>query len=280
MRISRVTAKPEMRHHPPHLAVAPLAQAHGEPGILPLARVEPRLDRAIGDAVDGDALRQCGQPAVVRRAVHPHAVAPEPAGRGQLQPAGQRAVVGQQQQALAGEVKPADADHARQLGRQPLEHRGAALRVAMRGHQADRLVVAPKPRALRHRDHVPVHHHEVASSNEGGGMRDDLVVEPHLALGHQLLGIAPARHPGARQPLGDTFPLFAACLRHDGGIAHKRQAAISASKMRRSPGSMKNSGCHCTPRQKRWRVSSMPSITRSGETAFTTACGPGSRTAW
>ena len=60
-----------------------------------------------------------------------------------------------------------------------------------------------------------------------------------------------------------------------GLVAHARQAAISASKMRRSPGSIWNSGCHCTPRQKRYRASSIPSITPSGATASMAACGPG-----
>ena len=40
-------------------------------------------------------------------------------------------------------------------------------------------------------------------------------------------------------------------LRRIGLVVHARQAAIKASNIRRSPGSMKNSGCHCTPRQKR-----------------------------
>ena len=50
--------------------------------------------------------------------------------------------------------------------------------------------------------------------------------------------------------------------------------------MRASPGSIRNSGCHCTPRQKRRPVASMPSTTPSGAVAFTAACAPGAATAW
>ena len=46
-------------------------------------------------------------------------------------------------------------------------------------------------------------------------------------------------------------------------------AFTKASNSLASPGSMWNSGCHCTPRQKRWRADSMPSITPSGAVAST-----------
>ena len=76
-------------------------------------------------------------------------------------------------------------------------------------------------------------------------MRHPAVVQRDATFGHQAFGVATAGHARAREPLGDAF------APRPGRIAHARQAAISASKMRRSPGSMKNSGCHCTPRQKR-----------------------------
>ena len=50
--------------------------------------------------------------------------------------AGERAVVGEQQQALGVEVEPADGDDARHVLGQRVEHGRAALRVAVRGDQA------------------------------------------------------------------------------------------------------------------------------------------------
>ena len=97
------------------------------------------------------------------------------------------------------------------------------------------------------------------------------VVQSDPALGDQPLGVAPAgdarRGPGiwrsARRGLARPWRRSCAA------------AAIRAAKMRASPGSIRNSGCHCTPRQKRWRGSSMPSITPSGASALTTAPRPG-----
>src|SRR5262249_35221067 len=150
------------------------------------------------------------------------------------------------------------------------------LRVAMRGHHADGLVIAPEPCAVGFVHHGAVDLHQVALCDEGGGMGDGRVVQPDTALGEQLLRVAAAGDAGTGQPLRDAF----AAPRPSCRVAAGAQAAMSASKMRRSPGSMRNSGCHCTPRQKRRRESSMPSMMLSGAVALTTACGPGSRTAW
>jgi D-alanyl-D-alanine dipeptidase len=132
-----------MRHHAPDLAIAAFMQADGQPGVVALARIQAGVDRPVSHALDRDALGQRRQRALVRHAVHPHAIAADPAVRRQLQFPGQRAVVGQQQQPLAVQVEPPDADHTRQARRQLFEHCRAALRIAMRRHQADRLVIAP-----------------------------------------------------------------------------------------------------------------------------------------
>ena len=68
------------------------------------------------------------------------------------------------------------------------------------------------------------------------------------------------------------------CARR-GGALQPLAAAMKATKMRVSPGSIRYSGCHCTPRQNFWAESSMPSMTPSGATAFMVAL-PGLSTAW
>ena len=248
-----------MRHHPANFPVAPLAQRHRDPGIVALAAVQPGLDRAIALAADRHPLGQRPEHLRRRIAEHPHPVAPQPAIARQLQAPGQPAVIGQQQQPLGIQIQPPDADHPRQARRQRLEHRRPVLRVPMRGHQPDRLVIAPQPCPRRRINQLAVDHHEVVRLDEGRGMANDSVVQLHPPLGQQLLGIAPAGHPRPGQPLGDTLAarpsggilLRGVVFRHVGRVAHWAHAATRASKMRRSPGSMKNSGCHCTPRQKR-----------------------------
>ena len=69
--------------------------------------VELDLHRLEALALDGDALAQGFELGLGRVALDPHPVLAQPAGRGQFQPALQLAVVGQQQQALGVEVKPA-----------------------------------------------------------------------------------------------------------------------------------------------------------------------------
>ena len=82
---------------------------------LARCRIEAGLDRPEAHAVDRDAVGEAPSFGGVDAAVHAHAVAAQPAGGGQFQLAGQGAVVGQQQQALAVQIEPADADHARQV---------------------------------------------------------------------------------------------------------------------------------------------------------------------
>ena len=262
-----------MRHHPADLTVAALLQTDGQPGVLAPARVQPGLDRRIAHPVHGHTLCQGGERRRLDRAMHTHAITAEPAGGRQFQRPRQGAVIGQQQQPLAGQIETADADHPRQLLAQLVEHRGPALRIAVRRHQPLGLVIAPEPCGIGRVHEFAVHGDEIARRHEGRGMRDRDVVEADLAFHQQTLGVAAAGDPGAGEVFGD--PVAARFF----GVRHDRHAAINASNRRRSPGSMRNSGCHCTPRQKRYRESSTPSITASGARALTMAWGPGSRTA-
>src|SRR5579885_2845184 len=78
----------EMIEHAPHLAVLAFAQGQGEPGVGALLALERSADRAVADAVDGDAAGQRGEPLGRDRAVHPDLVAAQPAGLGQFEAAG------------------------------------------------------------------------------------------------------------------------------------------------------------------------------------------------
>ena len=115
-----VHRQPEMAQHVAHLAVLALAHREREPDIGALLAVERRLDRAVADAVDRDAVAQRVELRLRDLAVRAHAIAPQPAGRRQFQHAREPAVIGQQQQALGVEVEPADADQrGRSFGSAP-----------------------------------------------------------------------------------------------------------------------------------------------------------------
>src|SRR5215831_18587796 len=93
-----------------HLAVLALAHSQCDPGVAALAALETGADRAIGHAVDRDALFESGEPVRIDLAMHPHLVAPQPSRRRQLEAARDPAVIGQQQQSLGIEVEAANRD--------------------------------------------------------------------------------------------------------------------------------------------------------------------------
>ena len=151
-------------------------------------------------------------------AVGAHAVAPQPLGVGQLQHAGETAVVREQQQPLGADVEPADAHQPRQARRQGVEHRGPALRVGVGGHEADRLVVEEEPRALALRQRLAVDGDAVARGDVDCRRRDRLAVDGDPAGGDPVLGIAARAHAGARHHLGDAVAVArcVACGRRSG----------------------------------------------------------------
>src|SRR5882724_10530998 len=67
------------------LAVLALGQGHGQPGIVALLPVEARMDRAVADALDGQALAHLVEMLDLDLAVHPHAIAPNPPCGGQFE---------------------------------------------------------------------------------------------------------------------------------------------------------------------------------------------------
>ena len=87
----------EVTEHVAHLAVLALADREGEPDIAALRAVDRGLDRSVADAVDGDARAQPVELGLGHAAVRAHAIAPQPAGGGELERAREPAVIGQQQ---------------------------------------------------------------------------------------------------------------------------------------------------------------------------------------
>src|SRR5262245_34329546 len=75
-----VHREPKVAEHVLDLAVLALAHREGQPHIGPLLAVEPRLDRAVADAVDFDAVLEPVESQLGDLAVGAYAVAPGPAG--------------------------------------------------------------------------------------------------------------------------------------------------------------------------------------------------------
>ncbi len=207
---------PQMFENPPHLAVLALLQRQGHPGVRALLAVELGADRAIGDRVDGDASGERGEPRRIDKPVHPHLVAPHPAGRRQFEAAGERAVIGQEEEALGIEVEAADRDESRQAGGQRPEHRRPAPLVLMAGDEAGGLMKAPEARPLRlgqrsavDPDLVLRRHRDCRAGEDGAVDRDPPFVDP-------AFGVAARAQPGTRHDLGDAFWLADRRLCHGG----------------------------------------------------------------
>src|SRR5690606_17209199 len=92
------------------LPVLAFAERDEQPDIAALLALELGFDRAVFDAVDLDAVLERIELRLRDGAEGAHAIAAQPAGRGQFQYPLQAAVVGEKQQALGVEVEPANGE--------------------------------------------------------------------------------------------------------------------------------------------------------------------------
>ena len=126
----------------------------------------------------------------------------------QFQRAGEAAVVGQQQQALAVDVEAADADQARQVCRQGVEYRRAPLRVGVGRHQPARLVVEEQPRALALRQRLAVDLHLVVGADIERRRGNDRAVDRHAPVRDPAFGLAARAQARPRHHLGDAVAVL------------------------------------------------------------------------
>ena len=207
-----------MLQHALDLAVLALAQAHRQPDVAALLALELGLDAEIVDAVDGDAVAQAVELLLRDLAMRAHAVAAQPARRGQFQHAREAAVVGEKDQALGVDVEPADRDDARQVRRKRLEDRRAPLGVLRGGDEAARLVEREQARALRRAQRLAVDAHVVGLADVEGGAGQHLAVDGDAPLGDPGLGVAARAQARPRHHLGDALTVahVFVLLRHGG----------------------------------------------------------------
>src|SRR6185369_5610130 len=152
----------------------------------------------------------------------------------------------------------------------------AAFGVFRRGHQALGLVIAPEPGMFLLRQQLAVDLDAVGGNDVDRGRGEGLAIEGNAAGLDPGFGFTPGAKPRARHHLGDALAGNAAHAAEVlwSWVAPGCAASIRAWNSFRSPGSTANSGCHCTPMQNLSRGSSMPSMTPSRATAFTTTPGP------
>jgi hypothetical protein len=96
-------------------------------------------------------------------------------------------------------------DDARQSGRQIVEYRRPALRIAGGHDEAARLVVAEEPRRLLGRDGLAIDGNDVSVTDGEGRRIQPLAVDEDATLGNPALGIAARAQTRPRHHLGDAF---------------------------------------------------------------------------
>ena len=143
MRRSRMTLWPQLGQHPANLAVLALVEHDLQPGAFAL-RFQP-LDAAGADVAvaEPDALEQLLHVLAARLAGHLHLIRFLDAETRVHQPKGQVAIVGQQQQALAVLVEPADRVDALADVRHQIDGQRPAGRIVVGAEVAARLVDQP-----------------------------------------------------------------------------------------------------------------------------------------
>src|SRR5690606_11323787 len=140
---------PDRLEEPPHLAVAPFAQAHPVPAVGPFPAALDGVDALEGGPAIGelDAGLQLRELAFSDISLDPGQVLAFYAIAGMHESIGHLARVGEEKEPGGVNVQPPDGDPAPR--RQVAKDRRPSLRVAPRDHLAGGLVVEEEPRACR-----------------------------------------------------------------------------------------------------------------------------------
>ena len=197
-----------MFENPLHFAVLALAQSDRQPDVVALFLVERGLDGAVEHTIDRNSVRERVELLLRDLAEGPHAVAPQPSGGRQLENTGQAAIVGQKQKTFGVDVETSDGKNPRQVARQLVEDRTAALRIPVRRHQSPGLVIKPQPRALTHRHRLAIDDHLIRIGHGDCGGLKKLAVQLDAAGSNPGFGITAGAKACACHDLGDTFALF------------------------------------------------------------------------
>jgi hypothetical protein len=121
---------------------------------------------------------------------------------------------------------------SREMLRQGREDGRSALRVVVGGHQAVRLVIEKKPRALALRQRLAVDGDAILGGNVERRRGNDLAVDRDPAGYDPGLGLAPRAQAGPRDRLGDALAAIVAAGRvvHTSGCNEARMLEARAAR--------------------------------------------------
>jgi hypothetical protein len=165
-------------------------------------------DGAVVLSVDGDAVGQAFERLGVDRAMHPHPVFANPAGRRQFQSPRQGAVIGQQQQPFGVHIEPADGDRRRQFLRQPVIDGRPAFWIAAGGQPAGWFVIPPQTRRLTVGQGLAVDQYVGLGRHIQRRAIDHLTIYLDPAQGDPAFRLAARTQSGPREHLGNPVAAF------------------------------------------------------------------------
>jgi len=140
--------------------------------------------------------------------MRPYPISAQPTGVGQFKDARKAPIIGQQQQALGGNVEPPDRQYTRQRVRQFIEHRRPAFRVAIGRHQPGRLVVEPKACSLGRRQRISIDLNAVGCGDDNCRRCKHASIEAHTPRSNPGFSFTSGTKACAGDPLCDTLALL------------------------------------------------------------------------
>ena len=126
MRMRRLTVRPRKSQTSLISRFLPSVSAKSSHRLAPWRLLYRRMDGAVADAVDDDAFLQASESDLLGAAVRPNPIATGPAGRRQLEPSFELAVVGQEKEPLAVDVQATERRRGGEDGKAGSQRRSGA----------------------------------------------------------------------------------------------------------------------------------------------------------
>ena len=196
-----------MFEHAPHLAVLAFGQGHFDPAVLPAAALQICLDPTIAHSIDRDAFDQFVELGLGHVPERAGAVGAAHGVGGQFQRAFERAVIGQQQQALGIEIEATDRHQpGRIFGQCVAQSRvdgRSTLRIAFGRQKAGWLVEGVKLRRFGLGYRFAVDRDTAKAIQLDRRCIERLAVQRDAAVADHALDLAPAGDPRAGEQFGN-----------------------------------------------------------------------------
>ena len=184
-----------MLHDPANFPVLAFPYREHDPHIVALLALERGFDRAVIHAVRSQARSKLIQFRLLDLPEGTNAITPGPTRGREFEMPREIAVVREKEKTLRIEVEPAHRNQPGQVLRQGVEDGRPSLGVFVRRHPALRLVKAPKPGRLPHRERLPIDKHFIRRRNIERGAFYDRAIHGHTLFPNQDFGVPPRAKP-------------------------------------------------------------------------------------